>query len=249
MDPILDQDQQELELALLRAGRDVGMSTEMRAKTLAALGVGAAGVATATSAKASTLGWFTSKVGAAWTAGVLGALGLAGSLALNGESADGAGDSTVARPVGQQLEAVAPNQDEPTPRSGTTSNKTRLSAKAVELKDLAEINEQDPTEPARRQVRTGKVSSPTSRLRDELSHISRVESALRAGSPQKALSLLKEYRSRFPRRQLGLEAEVLTIQAMAESGSLAAASRRAQSFLERHPNSPLGARAKQYLRE
>jgi outer membrane protein assembly factor BamD (BamD/ComL family) len=86
-------------------------------------------------------------------------------------------------------------------------------------------------------------------LKDELAHLARVEAALKSGNQSRALTLLNEYRSQFSRRQLGLEAEVLTIQAMYESGSVAAAQSRAQRFLEKYPRSPLGARAKQYLRE
>jgi outer membrane protein assembly factor BamD (BamD/ComL family) len=74
-----------------------------------------------------------------------------------------------------------------------------------------------------------------------------VENSLRSSRSREALSLLGEYTKRFPRRQLGLEAEVLTIQALYESGSRSAAKKRAARFLKRYPSSPLGVRAKQYL--
>jgi outer membrane protein assembly factor BamD (BamD/ComL family) len=83
-------------------------------------------------------------------------------------------------------------------------------------------------------------------LSQELKALGEVESLLKAGQARGALSALDHYRRTFPRQQLGLEAEVLTIQALAGSGATAAAQERAAHFLERHPNSPLSARVRRY---
>jgi hypothetical protein len=143
----------------------------------------------------------------------------------------------------------------PTPGGLVPTTPGAATVPAVESVATAEINEQGSDARSRRDTGSdtrgdarSNGDSRASVLREELSHISKVEAALRAGAQGEALSLLAIYRSRFARPKLGLEAEVLTIQALYESGSVAAAQQRARSFLQRYPKSPLGARAKRYLR-
>lgn len=256
MDPI-DPGQSELEDALMRAGRNVSMSPELRNKTLAALGVGVAvGVTTTSVAKAGTLGWLSGKTGAVVAAtGLVGALGVAGAVALSGglspaPPAAGSGEGERRSNAAATAEAVVDTVDAPSDTESSAvpelaDDRVADSAveREVEQKASAAERPKQRSAPAHRESSSAEPSG----LREELSHIARVESALKGGNPARALALLTEYRRRFPRPRLGLEAEVLTIQALSENGSASAARKRAQRFLDKYPTSPLGARAKRYL--
>src|SRR6478609_440169 len=259
MDPILEPEHRELEEALLRAGREVGMSADLQAKTLTALGIATAGVALTTTAKASAWSSLTGKAGVV-CGGVVGLVGVGGAVVAlglsQGPGADQSGsDATRSRAMDVRDSSQVPTVD----TQGESEAQAKVPAPAdaptvdgldPEVLDPAasEVSDPEAGSTVRRDVR-GAGDSRTSVLREELSHISKVEAALRAGAQEEALSLLAAYRTRFARPKLGLEAEVLTIQALYESGSVAAAQQRARSFLQRHPKSPLGARAKRYLRE
>lgn len=273
MEPLLDQEHRALEEGLLRAGRDVGMSPALRDKTLAALGMGAAGVAATVAVKSSSLTWFASKgawfatkggalfsVSAVATASVVTAMALSGGLSDSAEEQQATAHLNNGAP---QLE-TSPARDA-SARDASARDQAEPPASQVAPVDAADRGAKDEMsgrgEPAqadaasrsklKSQEKASRAEAPgqvPSVLREELSQIARVESALRSGNPAGALKLLNEYRSRFPKPQLGLEAEVLTIQALHESGSVAAAGKRAQGFLDRHPQSPLGARARQYLK-
>lgn len=258
MDPI-DPGESELEDALMRAGRNVSMSPELRNKTLAALGVGVAvGVTTTSVAKAGTLGWLSGKTGVVVAAtGLVGALGVAGAVALSSGLSSarpdvGPGEGDRRSNAAAAAEAAVVTEETPSdaePSAAPEPADDRVADSVVvqeaEQKDSAPAAERSKARaaPAHRESSSAEPSG----LREELSHIARVESALKGGNPAKALALLTEYRRRFPRPRLGLEAEVLTIQALSENGSVSAARKRAQRFLEKYPTSPLGARAKRYL--
>jgi hypothetical protein len=261
MEPILDPEDRELEEGLLRAGRDVGMSPQLRDKTFAALAAGTVGVTAVSGAKAaSTFSWLTTKAGALWTAGAV--VGVSGAVALGAgvgttspegldeprapvvAKADGATDPLRAAEQGPDSSAteLLEGAKMPHPESVASEPSADLPTKSRNISA--------PTDsPATDSVLTDSpATDKASNLREELSHVAKVESALNSGNPAKALQLLTEYRGRFPRPQLGLEAEILTIQALHESGSVTAAQGRATRFVERHPNSPLSARAKRYIK-
>jgi hypothetical protein len=88
-----------------------------------------------------------------------------------------------------------------------------------------------------------------SALAAELAALDAVRGKLRAGDATGALALLDEYSRTYPRGRLALEAEVLRIDALAKSGQSSAASRRAEAFLRRHPNSVLASRVRGYLQQ
>lgn len=250
MDPSVDPEQMDLEEALLRAGRDVRMSPELRNRTLTALGVGAAiGLTTTSAAQASTLGWLSGKTGTiAIATGLAGALGVAGAVAFSGGSAPSIDEAPTAQVV--VVDGGGPRQGEPQ-LADQPQAEPELPAPGEVSPPAEAETENEASAEERVKPRSGASrrapSSEASSLREELSHIARVETALQEKSPTRALSLLAEYRRRFPRPRLGLEAEVLTIQALSESGSAAAARQRAARFLEKYPSSPLGARAKRYI--
>ena len=256
--PILDPELRDLEEELMRAGRDVRMSPELQSKTLAVLAAGAVGMTAASAAKASSLGWLSTKGGTLWAAGLVGAVGVAGAVVLtqgfSGEQPTGASPSTTAKPSAGPASRDARRRVNEPPKTHAVPSPVQLTEESDSREPAAEPDAPAATpqkRPPSERSEPAAASSPESgpsRLRQELSQLARVEAALEAGQPEQALSFLSEYRGQFPRRQLGLEAEVLTIQALYESGSVGAARKRAARFVETYPTSPLGVRAKKYLK-
>lgn len=81
-------------------------------------------------------------------------------------------------------------------------------------------------------------------LSAEVAALREAREALAAGRSRQALTALDAYGQRFPRGRLGLEAEVLRIEALARGGSSAAAAARAKSFLAAHPDNPYAHRVR-----
>jgi len=79
-------------------------------------------------------------------------------------------------------------------------------------------------------------------LAEEVAALQQVRIALAAGQPARALAALDAHDRRFPRGLLGIEAEVLRIEALARSGSAGVASARARRFIDAHPNTPYARR-------
>lgn len=245
IDPMLDEEDRALEEGLLRAGRNVGMSPELRNRTLVALGIGGSVVGAAATAKAGTFAGLSGKAAAVLGAGVA-ALVAVGVIVTQPKEAPAPSDA--ARSPGAALPASAAEAS--AAERAPESPELVTEASKVEVGQLPSAENAAPqgANVQRRPAGDKKDPSGGASLRDELTQISRVEAALKRGQAGQALTLLKEYHALFPRPRLGLEAEVLTIQALFESGSVAAARARAQAFLERYPKSPLGARARQYLK-
>lgn len=248
MEPMLDPQHRDLEEALLRAGREVSMSSELQAKTLSAIGLTAAAAGTVAATKVSFL---SGKVGALSTAGFVGAVGLIGAVMfVGGETKPNSAESQTTESSGREVSLPEPAIDQKTTTSEsspiinppTTTDRQAIVDAQTTANQLATPGRQTSFSPqnANLPVQTG--------LRDELSQIAQAEAALKSGQYSQALALLSEYRTRFSHPQLGLEAEVLTIQALYKSGSKAGAQKRAQRFLDRHPKSPLGAQVKLYLK-
>lgn len=85
---------------------------------------------------------------------------------------------------------------------------------------------------------SGSVTSAVDALREESALVAAARVAMRRGDGAAALDSLEIARVRFPRGTLLQEREVLTIEALAQSGNAPAASRRASSFLKAFPASP-----------
>jgi TolA-binding protein len=79
-------------------------------------------------------------------------------------------------------------------------------------------------------------------LRGEIALVDAARSAIRAGTPDRALSLLDHYRHSYPRGEFAPEAAVLRIEAAAAAGRGPEARRLARAFLAQHPDSPLADR-------
>lgn len=88
------------------------------------------------------------------------------------------------------------------------------------------------------------AASAGENLTDEVMTLKRAREALAAGRPKRALIELNIYDKRFRGGRLSLEAEVLRIEAMAQSGDGKAAAARASSFLAAHPSSPYANRVR-----
>jgi hypothetical protein len=83
---------------------------------------------------------------------------------------------------------------------------------------------------------------PPNLLADEVAALRQARSALSAGQPAAALAALDAHERRFPQGLLGIEAEVLRIEALSQSGNPSAASARAKRFIAVHPNTPYARR-------
>jgi hypothetical protein len=72
----------------------------------------------------------------------------------------------------------------------------------------------------------------------EIELVGRAETALRAGHPRRALSILEAHERRFPRGDLAQEREKIAVVALCRSGRARAARERSQEFLSSWPSSP-----------
>jgi hypothetical protein len=86
-------------------------------------------------------------------------------------------------------------------------------------------------------------------LARELVAVDAARTAVARRQPRRALALLDAYARSFPgaRAHLGPEAEILRIDALAQSGHPVAARAHAEAFIRLHPGSVLSDRARRYL--
>jgi len=224
-----DEGATALERALLEAGTAYRGSPSARAKTLGALGLaGSASLAGAAAARASlSLGKLSIgklSLGKLFAgAAICGAVAAVpvGYRAMHGERLGG----NVAR--GSVAAQVAPPEVPLVAAAG---------APAVPAAE-------DPAARSTRRARA-EVSVP---LSQELASIDAARKALARGDTSGAIARLDRYARAFPRGRLDLEAEVLRIDALAESGRADAARAHARDFLRRHPNSVLAAHVRTRL--
>jgi hypothetical protein len=224
-----------LERALLDAGRSYRSSGSARAKTMAALGVAGSATLLAGTAQAVPLGTLA-KVAANLTWGkLLAAISIVGAAA--------------AVPVGY----FAWQRHHPANRGGSAP--TVIAAKPIEP---------EPTQvppgliagglegPATENGSAGAAGAahlarPAVTLAHELSSLDAARGLLAHGDATGALARLDAYGRVYPHGRLGLEAEVLRIDALDESGRGDAARAHAEAFLQRHPHSVLAARVRTRL--
>jgi hypothetical protein len=222
----------ELERSLLDAGRSYTASTSSRAKALAALGIVGVTASSTTAASAIT------KAGLAkWIAATVLVAGAAVPAVryLRHRSTEPppavtmAGASPVNTPTAKLPDAPTPNSE---PETSPPLNAAADPALAPSVAPSAARTEAKPAAPAA--------------LADELSALDTARSALASGNATSALSDLDAYGRNFPHGKLSLEAEVLRIDALAKSGQTAAAKKRAEAFMKRHPDSVLASRVRAY---
>lgn len=249
MEPLLDPEERDLEQSLLSAGRDIHMSKRLQTQTLAALGLGAVSLTAAATAQAGSVVWFKTKIGVLLLSvgGTMGALGAGYFVSESSNTErDGATPATVALSGPQsQADHAAGHANESAKALSAEQLAAEKSALDAESRRIAPENS---TQKAAQQAMTPTAAKSPTTLTDELDHITRATSALNRGQPQIALKILSDYQTRFPRPQLGLEVEVLRIEALAKSGNQVEAHNRANRFIARYPNSALVARVKRVLR-
>jgi len=218
-----------LERELLTAGTSYRSSAAARQKTLAALGLvgtaaASAGVASASSSVLQKLGWLKALTLSTVGVAVLAPIGWVAWKEL---------DAPAEKPVAAVVPAaprVAPAAEAPLP------------APAPQPPSEASPSEMPAPRVDARAASSGALSA-------ELGVLDVARSKLGAGDARGALGVLDEYSRKYPRGRLGLEAEVLRIDALSRAGETATAKKRAEAFLKRHPKSVLAQRVRRYLDE
>ena len=222
-----DESASALEHALLEAGRSYRSSGSARAKTLAALGV--AGSATLLAGTAQAVPFATvAKVTLGKLLAALSIVGAAAAVPVGyfAWQRHHPAPSRVATPV-----VVAANPIEQTPPQMQPG--VRAGAELSASHGL--------------QSSSAHAARPPVTLAHELSSLDAARGLLARGDATGALARLDAYGRAYPRGRLGLEAEVLRIDVLDESGRSDAARARAQAFLQRHPHSVLAARVRTRL--
>jgi len=220
----------ELERSLLNAGRGYTASASSRARALAAVGlVGATASSTAAASAITKAGVVKWVVAVALVAGaaVPAERYLRRSAVAPAENTSSAPVTPIAvAPLAAPSPVAAP--DEPS----ATSNPAP---------PLVEPTPGGPSNGARSE---SKPAAPA--LSAELGALDAARSKLAGGDASGALTALDAYARNFPHGKLGLEAEVVRIDALAKSGQTAAARKRAEAFMKRHPDSVLASRVRAY---
>jgi hypothetical protein len=223
-----DEVESDLERALLDAGTSYRSSDAVRARTLAALGVAGTAALTAGTAGGASSALLTK---AGWTK----------LLAISGIGV------TAAAPVGFHVWQQAERDPSPVVAVQTQEARPTAPVPRTPQPPAPEAREEPPARATPLAPRVESKSSSASALTAELGALDAARSRLAAGDPSGALSLLDNYARSYPRGRLVLEAEVLRIDALAKSGQMGPAKRRAEAFLKRHPNSVLASRVRTYL--
>lgn len=250
MEPLLHPHDSELEAQLRRAGREVSLSPAGQARLLAALGVSAGVTATGeAAASAGILGKLLASKGMLVAASVAsaGAMG-AGLYFTQGYFAQGT-DSVSERPpvtrAAAAVDAVTPaSEATEAERAGADEGADTIEEGADTIEGAPAAGDKSAVQP--RTTARKPAADLHAGLRDELALVEAVSRATKAGNGPLALSHSLEYKRRFPRGKLALEAQVLHIEALALAGNRSEASRLAQSFLKRYPDSPVAARIRRF---
>jgi len=227
---LFDESDDELERLLIGTARTERSSARTRARTLAALGITGSAALAATAATASAGPTVLGKVSLTWAKLVLGLSAL--------------GTIAAVPPVyraWQRHQSALAGAARPAPRTPATPETESIAATETGTKTQTQAG---PTITA-----AGTPAVSPADLTRELSALDAARSSLANGQPARALARLDAYAIAFPRHRLGLEAEILRIDALARSGRHAEARAHAAAFLHEHPRSVLAARARRYLRD
>jgi hypothetical protein len=227
---LLDENPTGLERELLAAGSSYRSSDATRQKTLAALGLvgtaaASAGVASAASSVLPKVSLLKALTIAGIGVAVLTPIGLIGWKKLD-------------VPAEKPLLAVTPAAPAKLP--------AREAAPPLPVIPVAPSEPPELDAPA---PKTDTRAASSGALSAELGVLDVARSKLAAGDARGALVVLDEYTRTYPRGRLGLEAEVLRIDALSRAGDTLAAKKRAEAFLKRHPKSVLAQRVRRYLDE
>lgn len=226
-----EEAESDFERALLDAGSSYRSSDAVRARTLAALGIAGTAALTAGTAGGASSALLTK---AGWTK----------LLAVSGIGV------TAAAPVGYYVWQQAEHAPAPVVAVQTTTEaRPAPPAPRTPEPPAPEPQVEPPVRATPVAPKAEPRTSSASALTAELGALDAARSRLSSGDASGALALLDDYARTYPRGRLVLEAEVLRIDALAKSGQMSAAKRRAEAFLKRHPNSVLASRVRTYLTE
>ncbi len=218
----------ELERILLDTGASYRGSDDLRFRTLVALGIGGATVAT--TATASALGTGLGRLVWWKTTLMVSAVGALATVPVVYDSREHKPVVVVASPPS----SVMPTQLVPEIMVEPVRDEVEDAAPPV-----ASV-----TPVVERAVRTTRGAPSALELRLELQALDEARSSLGAGEPSRALEKLDGYARDYPKGRLRMEAEVLRIDALFRSGQRELARKRAATFLKRHPNSVLASRVR-----
>jgi hypothetical protein len=242
----------DFERSLLRSYEGENPSGEVRKKTLALVGMGAAlgassAASTATAAAPAAIG--LTKLLAA-SAIIIAATGVTVSYTLP--------PSPVAAPSPPSKTSQAlVSTSERAPSTPPRSPAPEPTARPVAPID-APPKPTAPFVPATTQPPGAVVASappaaptpatpPTTGLGEEVAALDRARESLAAGDTAKAIRLVDEYGEHFPNAGLAQEATALRIEALLQQGNRSAANDLANEFLRSHPTSPHAARIRLLL--
>jgi hypothetical protein len=211
-----------VERALLEAGSAYRSSAALHAKTMAAVGLaGSAALAEAAGSTLSNFGW------SKWLT----------SLSVLG--------ATAAIPVGYYVLKDPPPVVAPAPRVAPKS--VEVARPQPEPSDPPVLVEEAKAAPRAPQQNARPAPPRSASLGREIDLIDAARAALSRGDSRGALATLDAYARLYPRGRLGMEAEVLRIDALERSGDTDGARRRAAAFLRHNPKSVLSARVRRLL--
>lgn len=228
-----DEGATALERALLEAGTAYRGSPSARAKTLGALGLAGSATALAAGAKPALAGAGKLSLGKLSLTKLFAGAALCGAVAAV-PAGYRAWHERAAHEHGSRVVAAAVEAP-PEPVAATGGG----AAGDLTAPSIA------PTTPVAHRHRVAEETPvPLSR---ELASLDAARAALGRGDAPRAIALLDRYARAYPRGRLDMEAEVLRIDALAESGRTDVAHARAREFLRRHPNSVLAAHVRTRL--
>jgi len=223
----------DLERSLLQAARRERPSHELTARMAAGLGISAAAVTAAATVTAAAPGVAAAAPVAAakttvavWvSAGVLAAAAAAGVVGVRLSSAPAPAGSN--RPVAAVVAAPAEEMPAVAPSVGASSERR---SEKLRRRSAAPLAAPSP------------APAPAGDLRDQIALVDAARTAVKAGSTERALVLLRRYEVSYPGGAFRPEALALRIEALDEAGHAAEARALAREFLTRYPHSPLADR-------
>jgi hypothetical protein len=244
------------ESALLRGARAYQPDPAARAHTLAALGLASgATVAVGATAAKGGLGWLLRTVTGKIVLSVI-ACGLIGGSVLVATHYARRSERAAVAPASSTTIAIAerpvtpPSAPSAAPIASVTSDTTIATSPVVASASASASQVPPPLATARPTDPSASSSAPSKAdLAGEAALLDRARTALGAGDPAAALAALDEHRRGFPRPMLGIEAQVLRIEALARQGNGAQAKSLGEAFLARNPDSPHAARVRSLIKD
>jgi hypothetical protein len=229
-----DESASALERALLDAGRSYRSSGTARSKTMAALGVAGSATLLAGTAQAVPLGTLAKLT---WGK-LLAAISIVGAAAAVPVGYFAWQRHHPVKHGGSAPAVIAAKPSEPAP--------TQVPPVPLARGPEAQLTENS-SAGAAGGAGAAHLARPAVTLAHELSSLDAARGLLARGDATGALARLDAYGRAYPHGRLGLEAEVLRIDALDESGRSDTARARAEAFLQHHPHSVLAARVRTRL--